>query len=64
LEDDGIATYTFLGLEHWDDGKLRGTTFDSVKATGKLDYLSNMIVIDKHELDKAGNIISKFWELK
>ena len=63
--DDGMANYTFLGIEHFGaDGKLSGTIFDTVKTTGKLAFLSNAIVIDKHEVDKAGNIISKFWELK
>lgn len=62
---DGMANYTFLGIEHFDpDGKLSGTIFDTLKASGKLAFLSNAIVIDKHEVDKAGNIISKFWELK
>jgi hypothetical protein len=63
--DDGMANYTFLGIEHFGAaGKLSGTIFDTVKATGKLAFLNNTIVIDKHEVDKAGNIISKFWELK
>jgi hypothetical protein len=58
---DRMSTYTFLGIEHYGtDGKLRGTIFDTVKATGKLAFLSKVIVIDKHEVAKAGNIISKF----
>lgn len=62
---NGMATYTFQGIEHYGpDGKLRGTIFDTVKATGKLAFLDNTAIIDKHQVDKAGNIITKFWELK
>ncbi|MDQ6865685.1 MAG: hypothetical protein M3044_17890 [Thermoproteota archaeon] len=58
-----MSTYTFLGVEHYGtDGKLRGTIFDTVNATGKLAFLDNTAIIDKHEVDKAGNIITTLWE--
>jgi hypothetical protein len=62
----GMAAYSFHGIGHnGADGKLRNTIADlQTKATGKLAFLSNVVVIDKNEIDKAGNAITKYWELK
>jgi hypothetical protein len=62
----GTATYNFQGLgQYGADGKLRDVITDlQTNATGKLAFLSNMVVIDKNEIDKAGNAITKYWELK
>jgi hypothetical protein len=61
-----MATYTFQGIGHYNaDGKLRNTIADiQTKATGKLALLSKVLIIDKNEIDKAGNAITKYWELK
>lgn len=62
----GTATYNFQGLgQYGADGKLRDVITDlQTNATGKLAFLSNVVVIDKNEIDKAGNAITKYWELK
>ncbi len=63
---NGMATYSFQGIGHYGaDGKLRDIITDlQTKATGKLAFLGNVLVIDKNEVDKAGNAITKYWELK
>ena len=63
---NGMATYSFQGIGHYGaDGKLRNIITDfQTKATGNLGFLSNVVVIDKNEIDKAGNAITKYWELK
>jgi len=45
--------------------KLRDIITDlQTNATGKLAFLSNVVVIDRNEIDKAGNAVTKYWELK
>jgi hypothetical protein len=63
---NGMATYSFQVIGHYGaDGKLRDIITDlQTKATGKLSFLGNVVVIDKHEIDKAGNAITRYWELK
>jgi len=62
----GTATYNFQGTgQYGADGKLRNIITDlQTNATGKLAFLGNMVIIDKNEIDKAGNAITKYWELK
>jgi hypothetical protein len=63
---NGMATYSFQGTGHYGTGgKLRNIITDlQTKATGKLAFLSNVVVIDRNEIYKAGNAITKYWELK
>jgi hypothetical protein len=63
---NGMATYSFQGIgQYGADGKLRDIITDlQTKATGNLGFLGNVVVIDKNEVDKAGNAITKYWELK
>ena len=63
---NGMATYSFHGIGHYGaDGKLRDIITDlQTKATGNLSFLSNVVIIDKNEIGKAGNAITKYWELK
>jgi hypothetical protein len=62
----GMAVYNFQGIGHYGaDGKLRNIITDlQTNATGKLSFLGNVVVIDKNEIDKAGNAITEYWELK
>jgi hypothetical protein len=62
----GTAIYNFQGIgQYGADGKLRNIITDlQTNATGKLAFLGNVVVIDKNEIDKAGNAITKYWELK
>jgi hypothetical protein len=62
----GMAVYNFQGVGHYGaDGKIRNIITDlQTNATGKLAFLGNVVVIDKNEIDKAGNAITKYWELK
>jgi hypothetical protein len=62
----GTAIYNFQGIgQYGADGKLRNIITDlQANATGKLAFLGNVVVIDKNEIDKAGNAITKYWELK
>lgn len=64
--DVGMATYNFQGVgQYGTDGKLRNIITDlQTNATGKIAFLGNVVVIDKNEIDKAGNAITKYWELK
>ena len=55
----GKATY------NGPDGKLRNIITDlQTNATGRLAFLRNVGVIDKNQIDIAGNAITKYWELK
>jgi hypothetical protein len=55
----------FKEKQYGADGKLRDIITDlQSNATGKLAFLGNVVVIDKNEIDKAGNAITKYWELK
>jgi len=60
------TSYNFQGKgQYGADGKLRDIITDlQTNATGKLAFLGNVVVIDKNEIDKAGNAITKYWELK
>ncbi len=62
----GTASYKFQGIgQYGPDGKLRDIISDlQTNATGKLAFLGNVLVIDKNDVDKAGNAITKYWELK
>ena len=63
---NGMATYSFQGTGHYGaDVKLMDIITDlQTNATGKLAFLSNVVVIDRNEIDKAGNAVTKYWELK
>jgi hypothetical protein len=63
---NGTAKYSFQGIgQYGPDGKLRDIITDlQTKATGKLGFLGNVIVIDKNEIDKDGNAVTKYWVLK
>ena len=62
----GTATYNFQGVgQYGADGKLRNIITDlQTNAAGRLAFLRNGVVIDKNQIDKAGNAITKYWELK
>ena len=63
-----IATYTFKAVgQYGSDGKLRnhGPVFFYTNSppTGQLFFLKNMIGIFADEIDRAGNDVTKVWEL-
>lgn len=63
---NGMAAYSFQGIGHYGaDGKLRDIITDlQTKAIGQLAFLSDVVVIDKNEIDQVGNALTKYWELK
>lgn len=65
ISNIGTATYNFQGRgQYGADGKLRDIITElPTNATGKLAFLGNVIVIHKSEIDKAGDAITRYWEL-
>jgi hypothetical protein len=63
--ESGWATWTGEGIGHMTSSgiKWRGAIF-LISATGKLEFLNNMVAVFEAEVDPEGNFSEKSWEWK